>query len=127
MDKIPIIIIGIVVAIGILFFIFTQFFPNISKPTLLPEETILFYGDTCPHCKNVEDFIIKNDIKNKIAFTEMEVYKNASNAQLLINLGKECKLDDQSIGAVPFLWDGSSCHLGDVDIIDFFKNAAEIE
>jgi glutaredoxin len=126
MDKIPIIIIGIVVAVGILFFAFMQFFPNISKTTL-PKETILFYGDTCPHCKNVEDFIAKNDIKNKISFAEMEVYNNASNAQLLINLGKECKLDAQSIGAVPFLWDGSNCHLGDVDIIDFFKNAAEIE
>jgi len=121
MDKVPIIIIGSVVAIGILFFALTQFFPNVPKPAPLPEGIILFYGEDCPHCKLVDEFVKENKVKEKIIFSELEVYYNKENAKLLVSAAQKCGEDiSQGIG-VPFLYDGKNCFIGDVNIIDFFK------
>ncbi len=81
---------------------------------------ILFYGDTCPHCKNVDDYLNSNDVRNKISFKELEVYNNKDNAALLINTAKQCGLETANGVGVPFLFDGTNCLLGDQPIIDFF-------
>ncbi len=83
-------------------------------------EIILFYGDTCPHCKIVEDYIKENQIDEKIIFSQKEVYHNTKNAAELTEKAKICGLPTSSIG-VPFLWDGENCLVGDQDIISFFK------
>jgi glutaredoxin len=120
MDKIPIIIIAIIIVLaGVLLIVYN------NNP--LSSEKIFFYSLTCPHCKNVEDFVAQNNIQDKVKFTNLEVSKNLSNAQLLVKVGKYCKLSGDNIGAVPLFWDGSKCILGDVDIINFFKNAANIQ
>jgi len=82
---------------------------------------ILFYGDGCPHCKIVEEFIENNNIKNKISFAQKEVYNNKKNADELVGKAKICGIPTDSIG-VPFLWDGTKCLVGDQDIVDFFKS-----
>jgi len=82
---------------------------------------ILFYGDTCPHCEVVEEFIAENNIKEKIQFKELEVYNNKANAQLLYKKATSCGLDvEQGVG-VPFFFDGKNCLLGNKDIIDFLS------
>jgi glutaredoxin len=83
-------------------------------------EIILFYGDGCPHCAKVEEYIKENNIQDKISFVQKEVYYNQNNAQELIYKAKTCGLPTNSIG-VPFLWDGEKCLIGDQDIIIFFK------
>ncbi|MGC9049175.1 MAG: hypothetical protein ACP5IX_03080 [Patescibacteria group bacterium] len=83
-------------------------------------QIILFYGDGCPHCKIVEEYINENNIQNKISFAQKEVYYNQSNAKELEEKAKICGLPTNSIG-VPFLWDGEKCLIGDQDIINFFK------
>lgn len=85
-----------------------------------PEGIILFYGDGCPHCKIVDDYIKANNIKDKIKFTELEVFNNKDNAKILLAKAKICNIDQSQIG-VPFLWEGSKCLLGDQDVINFFK------
>jgi len=84
------------------------------------DQIILFYGDGCPHCAIVEKYIEENNIKNKISFTQKEVYYNQNNAEELQTKAQICGLPANSIG-VPFLWDGSKCIIGDQPIIDFFK------
>jgi glutaredoxin len=84
------------------------------------DQIILFYGDGCPHCAIVEDYIKNNNIKEKLSFEEKEVYYNQNNAKELEAKAKICGLPTGSIG-VPFLWDGSKCFIGDEDIIKFFK------
>ncbi len=81
---------------------------------------ILFYGEGCPHCAKVEEYIKQNQIENKISFAQKEVYYNKNNADEMAGKAKICGLPDGSIG-VPFLWDGEKCLIGDQDIIDFFK------
>ena len=83
-------------------------------------QIILFYGDGCPHCAIVEDYIKENNIKEKLSFGEKEVYYNQNNAKELEAKAKICELPIDSIG-VPFLWDGSKCYVGDQEIIDFFN------
>lgn len=87
-----------------------------------PEQSqiILFYGDGCPHCAIVEEYIKDNKVKEKIYFVEKEVYYNRGNADELAEKAEKCGLATDSIG-VPFLWDGSKCFIGDIDIINFFK------
>ena len=83
-------------------------------------EIILFYGNGCPHCAIVEEYIKENKIKDKISFEEKEVYYNQQNSKELSEKAEKCGIPTNSIG-VPFLWDGKKCYIGDQDIIDFFK------
>jgi len=80
----------------------------------------LFYGDGCPHCAIVEDYIKNNNIKERLSFEEKEVYYNQNNAKELEAKAKICGLATDSIG-VPFLWDGLKCYVGDQDIINFLN------
>lgn len=65
-------------------------------------QIIFFYGDGCPHCKIVEKYISDNDIRDKVAFQEKEIYKNKRNSAMLLEKAKACGIDEASIG-VPFL------------------------
>jgi len=84
------------------------------------DRIILFYGDGCPHCAIVEDYIKNNNIKERLSFKEKEVYYNRKNADDLAAKAKICGIPTNYLG-VPFLWDGSKCYVGDQDIIDFFN------
>ena len=79
---------------------------------------ILFTGDNCPHCKNVEDYILQNKIQSKLSFQELEVYNNIANSKLLTEKTKQCNLS--SLG-VPLFFDGKNCIQGDNLIIDFLS------
>ena len=83
---------------------------------------ILFYGYTCPHCKTVNDWLEKNNVKDKVKFDHLEVYKNKDNNNLLTDKAKSCGLDENQIG-VPFLYDieKNECMSGSDKIIEFFE------
>lgn len=126
MDKTAIIIIIVIILASVLFFVwYSVFATKISiKPSVMPEGIVLFYGQGCPHCKNVDDFVAQNKIEDKVKFTRLEVWHNQGNAELLVNVATGCKLDVTNGVPVPFLYDGKNCLTGDVEIINFFKNAA---
>jgi len=94
----------------------------VVKPVLTPTPTdiILFYGDGCPHCVRVEEFIESNQIKEKISFSQKEVYNDRKNSDELMDKARICGISINSIG-VPFLWDGTKCFVGYQDVIEFFK------
>jgi glutaredoxin len=92
-----------------------------SLPTAPSDGNIIFYyGDTCPHCKIVEQYISDNKINEKLKFQTKEVYNNKDNAQDLLGKATSCGLKQDEIG-VPFLWTGSTCVIGQDEIINFFK------
>lgn len=82
---------------------------------------ILFYGESCPHCQNVETYINENGIKNKIKFAEKEVSQNKTNAALMERKAKVCGLDTAQGLGVPFFFTGKDCLMGDEPIINYFK------
>lgn len=83
-------------------------------------DIILFHGDGCTYCKVVDTYLEAENVESKISFDKREVYNNQANAALMTTKARFCGLNTNSIG-VPFLWDGSSCLIGDRDIIAFFE------
>ena len=140
MDKVPVVIILIIILVGVGFWavqsgLFVKHLPANTKPTPLPSGIVWFFGDGCPHCKNVEDYIAQNNIAQKVKYTMLEVpfggktsTQLQSNAALAIQLAEGCKRDvSQGVG-IPFLYDGNGkCYDGDQDVINFLKNAAGIK
>lgn len=125
MNKpIALIIVAVVVILGGL--IWWKNSPkNSAPPQSNTDGIVLYFGDTCPHCKVVAQYIQDNKIKEKVNFTEKEVYNDAKNSKELVERAKTCGLATDSIG-VPFLWDGQKCILGQDDVINFFKQKAGI-
>lgn len=110
-------------------FIAVIFFSACSEKTVEvttnDSEVILFFSNMCPHCKNVEDFVEANGVKEKVNFVQKEVGmlgEAKSNSNFMLEKQKACSVEKDYLGAVPFLWtkDGK-CLMGDVDIINFFK------
>ncbi|HOF42560.1 MAG TPA: hypothetical protein PLF30_04370 [Candidatus Moranbacteria bacterium] len=126
------IIIPTVLFIFTLIFSFYAFFKDKSSEQLpaseMPvqekveseENIIFFYGDGCPHCLIVEDYIKKNKVDEKIKFSQKEIYRDRANFKQLEEKARACGIPKDSIG-IPFLWDGEKCLSGDKDIIAFFK------
>lgn len=90
-----------------------------------PAGVILFYGNGCPHCAIVDEFVKSNNVDQKVEFTKLEVFDSADNQKILLERVNACGIDKNSIG-VPFLYDGKNCLMGDTDIINFFKEKAGI-
>jgi glutaredoxin len=110
--RIGLVIISVIVIAGLLALVKT-------KQTKSPE-SILFYSNYCPHCKNVEKYVNDNNIKSKVTFTELEVADNQDNAQVLLSKAKKCNLDTSNLG-VPMYFDGEKCLVGDEEIIKYFE------
>lgn len=139
MDKITVLIIVIIIFAGCLFWgfqtgFFAKIFSNNPEPVAVPEGIVLFYGEGCPHCKNVDDFITQNNIEQKVKFTRLEIPFNGktspqlvANAKLAIQLAQGCKLDVSRGVSIPFLYDGKNCLLGDEPVINFLKTQAGIK
>ena len=86
-------------------------------------EPILYYGDECPHCKEVEEWLRTNKVEEKIKFSKKEVWNNRQNATELAEVAKSCGLDASSIG-VPFLYAEKECLIGTPDIKKYFTEKA---
>ena len=129
MDKTAIVIILIIVVAAVGFFVW-QYKPASQTPvtpTPLPSGIVFFYGDTCTHCKDVEDYISANEIDQKVEYTSLEIFENQNNAALAYQVETSCKIDVSQGVEVPLVYDGTKCYLGAPDAINFFKNAAGIQ
>lgn len=99
---------------------------EISTPEKsLNADIILFYGITCPHCADVEDWIEQNNVDKKITIERKEVYQNATNARELTKAAESCGLNTSSVG-VPFLYAEGSCYVGTPDIVGYISNKIDI-
>ena len=108
--TIIILIAAILIVIGVIF-IFRQ------KPA---QGITLFYGQECPHCVNVEQYIQDNKIEEKVKIDKKEVYYNQENAKELGKIASGCGKDANQIG-VPFLYDGKSCFEGQDEVVNFLS------
>ena len=129
MEKVHKVIVGffvaVIIIIAILFFISIKKENNYYTCTQtlgLPSEAVLYYGDTCPHCKIVEDFLTENDVASRLDFVQKEVYRNNTNAQELLLIGSLCRLPSNYVGSVPLFYMDGKAFLGDKPIIEFLNN-----
>ena len=82
---------------------------------------VLYVGDGCPHCANVEKFLSDNNLTDKIALTKKEVYNNQSNADELMAKAAACGYNSTAVG-IPFLAVNGQCWEGDGPIIKYFQD-----
>ncbi|MCX8166855.1 MAG: hypothetical protein N3E37_03320 [Candidatus Micrarchaeota archaeon] len=75
------------------------------------QQIILYYGETCAFCKQLDEYIKSNQIDKKLIIVHKEVYFNKTNAQELMLKADECNLDKSNL-AVPFLYHKGKCYIG---------------
>jgi glutaredoxin len=104
------------------------FFKITSKPQDAIDDSqakiILFWGEGCPHCENVEEYITDNKIDQQLVVSRKEVYYHKQNQLLMAQKADRCPEIDQSVGiGVPMAYfvDEDKCHLGDTPIIEAIK------
>lgn len=96
-----------------------------TKPVLDQSVTTYFYGETCPHCHDVQKFLDENKIDQKVSFVKREVWGDRSNATMMREAAGICSLETKDI-AVPFLFSEGKCFIGTPKVVDFFKQKAGI-
>ncbi len=121
MKKAHKVILYFFIAVFIAFSFLLSFY--ISKKN--EQNIILYYGITCPHCKNVDEFIENNGIEAKVKITRREIYTNQFNLNELQRHALECGINQSTVG-VPFIYYQGNCYLGEDECIDFLKNITEM-
>ena len=84
------------------------------------EKATFFYSNTCPHCKNVEEYLKKNNVNKYIQIEKREV-SNSNNNKLFNQISDEHNIPYNQRG-VPVLILDDQYIVGDAPIISFLKN-----
>lgn len=86
---------------------------------------VLYVSDSCPHCKNVEDYLKDNPPSDPNSIAIKEVSTNRQNAAELNKVANDCPDYDASTGVgVPFAYleDQNTCLVGDTPIVDYLQS-----
>ncbi|HNY04685.1 MAG TPA: hypothetical protein PKI92_02940 [Candidatus Woesebacteria bacterium] len=110
----------------------TYFYVNSQKTDVLGSKVddasaqlILFWGEGCPHCEKVKNYIKDNKLDSKVKIASKEVYYNKDNQLQLEETVKKCPEIDSSQGVgVPLAFDtqNSVCLYGDTPIIKWLES-----
>ncbi len=102
------------------FIIFLLFIFTLSVQNVLAQDNpaILYYGNGCPHCAEVEDFIKNNNFDFSIE--QKEIYQNKANAEEFNQICAEEGINLMNRG-VPFLYAENECFIGDKQIISYLS------
>lgn len=96
-----------------------------SKPSAvepLPTVHEYFWGDGCPHCAIVAEFLETWPDKDKIAIEKKEVWSNQMNYLLMQKRAQYCKINKNDLGVPLLFTPEGKCLIGDQPIIDYFKS-----
>ena len=98
-----------------------------SEKVIVDDKTpVFFYGNTCPHCADVEAWMKENKIEEKISIVKKEVYANQQNSQELTRAAQSCNISTDSMG-VPFLYAEGKCFVGSPNVISYLSEKAGIK
>ena len=83
------------------------------------DDTVLFWGEGCSHCENVEKFLTENSsIAEKVKLKKIEVFNDLKGQKMFMEKVKECQL---SQAGVPLLYRSGKCFQGDTPVIEELK------
>jgi len=116
-------LVGMVVVIGGL--IWWGLAEEEMKETFDQSVTTYFYGEECPHCRDVRKFLDENKVEEKFSFVKREVWHDSANASLMREAASACALQSDEV-AVPFVFSEGKCLVGTPKVIEFFKQKAGI-
>lgn len=83
-------------------------------------DIVFYYGEECPHCKEVEKFFVENKVEEKVKFLKKETWHNAANANELKSRAKTCGIPEKEMG-VPLLFAEGKCYVGSPDVEKYFR------
>jgi len=92
----------------------------------LDGRTILFFGNTCPHCQELDKTFEQFGVGENFLFEHLEVYENKENANLLGTAALNCGLNTKNIG-VPFLYAENECYVGNPEILKYVSEKTGID
>lgn len=104
-------------------FVFRKSSDMPSSPSV--SGAIYYYGEECPHCKDVLTFLEENNIAEKVPFTKKETWNDRGNAKELMARAKTCGIPEKEVG-VPFLFAEGKCYIGSPDVEEYFREKAGI-
>lgn len=96
-----------------------------SSITQVPTEAkeqiyVLFYGETCPHCHDVLDWLESSQVEEELTIIKKEVYSDTKNNEQMKLAVKSCNLTSSG---VPFLFTADKqCVVGSTPIIDYLSS-----
>jgi glutaredoxin len=97
-----------------------------KQPADDPNAIIYYYGESCPHCKALSEFLDANKIAEKVSFQKKEVWYDKTNASEMSRRAKACDIKPEGMG-VPFVYGGDGkCYIGEPDARKFFSEKAGI-
>ena len=124
MNKNILTVLGLCILAILLFFAFYYWDASVAGVPVDFNGIVLYYSDSCPHCKNVEKWLTENNVAEKVNYTRKSVDK-AANVNDFFAKGAACgfKEGDNKYGSIPLLYDGESgtCYLGEVEVVDFLE------
>ena len=121
----------VLIAIVVIVVLFLFFKPNTYT---LPANLTYYWGDGCPHCKTVADFMSSWDppigsprgeageAGKKIQIDKKEVWNNTANAKELKARYEYCKIPQSEMGVPLLFTPEGKCYSGDTPIIDYLKS-----
>ena len=96
----------------------------LTRPSTLPSITNLeyYWGNGCPHCKVVAEFMETWEKKDTVKMDKFEVWYNSKNAQRFNERAKICNFKPEEMGVPVLITPDSKCFTGDTPIIDYLKS-----
>lgn len=89
----------------------------------LPDYHLYFWSETCPHCKNVADFIENWEGKDIFEMENIEINGSNENTMLFLQMGTQvCRIPRNQLGVPLLVAPDGKCLSGDVPIIDYLKS-----
>ncbi|MDP3994510.1 MAG: hypothetical protein Q8P91_01610 [bacterium] len=122
MKKASITVVVVTIFILALGFFLVKEKPSESLTYPLPVDLTYYWGDGCPHCEVVADFLSTWEKKDVVTIDKKEVWNNAANAKELKARYESCGVPQSQMGVPLLFTPEGKCYTGDQPIIDFFKN-----
>lgn len=94
-------------------------------PTDDPDAIVYYYGESCPYCKVIDEFLTEHNVAEKVSFEKKEVWSNKANASEMGRRARVCDIRSESLG-VPFVYAAGKCFVGEPDVRRFFAEKANI-
>jgi len=105
-----------IIVVAVLVFVFKP----ITYP--LPANPTYYWGNGCPHCKIVADFLSSWDKKDTVKIDKKEIWSSAANTKEMQARYTSCNIPQSQMGVPLLFTPEGNCYSGDQLIIDYLKN-----
>lgn len=97
---------------------------NENLDSIAADKFVFFYGDTCPYCHDVIDWMEETGVESMLDITRKEVYNDPKNSEQMNLAVRSCGMTQSG---VPMMYTSNKeCIVGSTPIIDHLSEVAGI-